>query len=171
MKKLMALLMAFALTVSLSIPAYAVTPAVKLPNVKVPDISPSWELPTSVKMAIDKAVEENVKNVNIKLLTTPSITENRYVHSRASFDKNRLQIRWNTVDEATSYEIVVKKKDGTKKTYTSSYAALVVDKNDDDFITGCIMGGTVKVRAVKDNGAVYSLWTEEDTIACNKVFY
>ena len=33
------------------------------------------------------------------------------------------------------------------------------------------MGGTVKVRAVKDSGTAYSLWTEEDTIACNKVFH
>lgn len=170
MKKFIALLTVLTFIFSFSVQSYAVTPAVKLPNVKVPDISPSWELPTSVKIAIDKAVKESVKNVNIKLLTTPTITENRYIHGRAFYDKDRLQVRWDTVDEADSYEIIVKKKDGTEKTYTSSYNALVINKNDDDFVTGCVMGGTVKIRAVKDD-AVYSLWTEEDTIACNKVFH
>lgn len=163
MKKLMALLTAFALTVSLSIPSYAVTPAIKLPTVKVPGISPSWELPDSIKNDINKMLEGKLK--------LPKITENRYIHSRAFYENDRLQVRWDAVDEATSYEIVVTKKDGTKKTYTSSYNALVINKNDDDFITGCAMGGTVKVRAVKDDGAAYSLWTEEDTIACNRVVH
>lgn len=163
MKKLMALLTAFALTVSLSIPSYAVTPAIKLPTVKVPGISPSWELPDSIKNDIEKLLEGKLK--------LPKITENRYIHGKSSYDKDRLQVTWDAVDEATSYEIVVKKKDGREKTYTSSYAALVINKNDDDFITGCVMGGTVKVRAVKDYGAAYSLWTEEDTIACNRVVH
>lgn len=163
MKKIFALLMALILTVSLSIPSYAVTPAIKLPTVKIPGISPDWELPDSIQMDIEKLIEGKLK--------IPKITENRYVHGRSFFDKDRLQVTWEAVDEADSYEIVVKKKDGTDKVYTSSYNALVINKNDDEFITGCVMGGTVKVRAIKDDGAVYSLWTEEDTISCNKVLH
>lgn len=163
MKKNFALLMALILTVSLSIPSYAVTPAIKLPTVKIPGISPSWELPESIKMDIEKLIEGKLK--------IPKITENRYIHGRAYWDKDRLQVCWDAVDEADFYEIIVKKKDGTEKTYTSSYTALVINKNDDDFITGCVMGGTVKVRAVKDDGSVYSLWTEEDTIACNRLLH
>ena len=159
----MALLIAFALTVSLSITSYAVTPAIKLPTVKIPGISPSWELPESIKMDIEKLIEGKLK--------IPKITENRYIHGRAYWDKDRLQVRWDAVDEADFYEIIVKKKDGTEKTYISSYNVLVINKNDDDFITGCVMGGTVKVRAVKDDGSVYSLWTEEDRISCNKVLH
>lgn len=163
MKKFIALLTVLTFIFSFSVQSYAVTPAIKIPSTKVPGISPSWELPDSIKMDINKLLEGKLK--------IPKITENRYIHGRAYWDKDRLQVRWDAVDEADFYEIIVKKKDGTEKTYTSSYTALVINKNDDEFITGCVMGGTVKVRAVKDDGAVYSLWTEEDTIACNKVFH
>lgn len=163
MKKFIALLTVLTFVFSFSLQSYAVTPAIKIPSIKIPGISPDWELPVSIQMDINKMLEGKLK--------LPKITENRYIHGKSSWNKDRLQIVWNKVDEATSYEIVVKKKDGTEKTYTSSYNALVINKNDDDFITGCIMGGTVKVRAVKDNGAMYSLWTEEDTISCNKVLH
>ena len=163
MKKFIALLTVLTVAFSFSVQSYAVTPAIKIPSTKIPGISPDWELPVSIQMDINKMLEGKLK--------LPKITENRYIHGKSSWNKDRLQIVWNKVDEATSYEIIVKKKDGTEKTYTSSYNALVINKNDDDFITGCIMGGTVKVRAVKDNGAMYSLWTEEDTISCNKVFH
>ena len=163
MKKFIALLTVLTFIFSFSVQSYAVTPAIKIPSTKIPGISPGWELPASIKMDIEKLIEGKLK--------LPKITENRYIHGKAFYDKDRLQVCWDTVDEADSYEIVVKKKDGTEKTYTSAYNALVINKNDDEFITGCIMGGTVKVRAVKDDGTAYSLWTDEDTIACNKVFH
>lgn len=165
MKKFIALLTVLTFVFSFSLQSYAVTPAIKIPSTKIPGISPDWELPASIQMDINKMLEGKLK--------LPKITENRYIHhGKSSYDKDRLQVTWSEVDEATSYEIVVKKKDGSEKTYTSSYNALVINKNDDEFITGCIMGGTIKVRAVKDDGGtVYSLWTEEDTIACNKVLH
>ena len=174
-KEIMAFLLTMVIIAGVCTTSYATTPSYKPLSgygyTGVPEINTdNIELPDAVKEAISRNVKEKVKNLDIKLLTTPQITENRYIHGRAFWDKNRLQVRWDTVDEATSYEIIVKKKDGTEKTYMSSYAALVVNENDDAFITGCIMGGTVKIRAVKDDGALYSLWTEEDTIACNKVF-
>lgn len=163
MKKFIALLTVLTFVFSFSLQSYAVTPAIKIPSTKIPGISPDWEIPVSIQMDINKMLEGKLK--------LPKITENRYIHGKSFWNKDRLQIVWNKVDEATSYEIIVKKKDGTEKTYTSSYNALVINKNDDDFITGCVMGGTVKVRAVKDNGAMYSLWTEEDTVSCNKVLH
>lgn len=163
MKKFIALLTVLTFVFSFSAQCYAVTPAIKIPSTKIPGISPGWELPASIKMDIEKLIEGKLK--------LPKITENRYIHGKAFYDKDRLQVTWNEVDEATSYEIAVKKKDGTEKTYTSSYNALVINKNDDDFITGCVMGGIVKVRAVKDDGTAYSLWTEEDRISCNKVLH
>lgn len=176
MKKLMALLLTMVIITGVCTTSYAATPSYNplidygytgVPEINTDDI----ELPDAVKDAIARDVKERVKNLDIKLLTTPQITENRYIHGRVFWDKNRLQVRWNAVDEATSYEIKVKKKDGSEKTYTSTYTSLIVNKNEDDFITDCVMGGTVKVRAVKDDGALYSLWTDEDTIACNRVFH
>lgn len=156
-----------------SMTAFAATPSYKplseygytgVPNIKI-------VLPDSVKESINKQVQESVKDLDIKFLDTPEITECRYIHGKAFYDKNRLQIRWDEVEDATSYEIVVTKKDGDKHTYTSNYNSLIVEKGKDKFMTDCVMGGTVKVRAVKDDGAMYSLWTEEDTIACNKAFH
>lgn len=172
MKKFVALLTLLTLILSFSIQSYAVSPVIKVPTIKIPEINiNNIELPDNVKDAINESVKEDIKNLDIKLLTTPQITENRYIHSRVFWDKNRLQIKWNTINEATSYEIKVKKKDGSEKIYTTTYTYLIVNKNEDDFITDCVMGGTVKIRAVKDNGSVYSLWTDEDTIACNKIFH
>ena len=80
-------------------------------------------------------------------------------------------MRWNEVEDATSYEIIVKKPDGTEHTYTSTGTSLIVNKGSDEFMTECVMGGTVKVRAVKGGGEAYSMWTEEDTISCNVLFH
>ena len=156
---------------SCTLSVFACSPTYKPPKLpKVPEIHVG--IPDEYKDGVSQAIDEHIKeNLNIKLLNTPTITECRYIHGRAFWDKSRLQVRWDAVDEATSYEIKVTKSDGTEKTYTSDYTSLVINKDEDDFITGCVMGGTVKVRAVKDNGSLYSLWTEEDTIACNVLFH
>ena len=47
----------------------------------------------------------------------------------------------------------------------------------DEFVTGCLKqkvgtnweSATVAVRAVKDNGSVYSLWSEKAAISCNAI--
>lgn len=135
----------------------------------VPDITVT--LPDNAKDAVNNAVDEAVKDLDIKFLSTPSINECRYVHSYGYYYPSRLQVRWNEVEDATSYEIIVKKPDGTEHTYTSNYSSLIVTEGKDDFIVECVNGGTVKVRAVKDNGAVYSLWTGENTISCNRLVH
>ena len=113
-----------------------------------------------------------VDNIDVAFITTtPVITENRFIHSKAFYEKTRLQVRWKEVENATSYEILVTKQDGTEHTYTSTGTSLTVNKGSDDFMTECVMGGTVKVRAVKGDGEAYSMWTEEDTISCNVLFH
>lgn len=166
------LLLPILLTVSIlgtSMTSLACSPTYKPLGIKFPNIK--VELSDSVKKAVEKAVEDAVKDLDIKLLSTPKITECRYIHSRAIWDPNRLVVRWDEVEDATSYEIMVTKADGTSRTYTSNYTSLIVDKNEDDFITGCPKPATVKVRAVKDDGALYSLWTEEDDVACNAIHF
>ena len=128
-----------------------------VPEVKV-------TLSDSTKEGINKSVEEAVKNLDIKLLKTPNIISSKYIHAGY---KDQLFVCWDKVEDATSYEILVKKPDGSTHTYTSNYPLLIVYREDDGFISDCITSGTVKVRAVKDNGALYSLWTKEITISCN----
>lgn len=118
-------------------------------------------LSDGIKNAVSKSAEESVKNLDIKLLNTPVINESTYIH-----EEECLKVSWNSVNEATSYEIKVKKSDGSEYTYTSNSTSLIVSKGDDDFIIGCFEG-TVKVRAVKNDGALYSLWTEEAVITCD----
>lgn len=146
------------------------TPMYKPASVKIPEIH--VELPDGVKDAVAKAAKDAVDNIDVTFITTtPVITENRFIHSKAFYEKTRLQVRWNEVKDATSYEIIVKKPDGTEHTYTSTRTSLTVNKGSDDFMTECVRGGTVKVRAIKGDGEAYSMWTEEDTISCNVLFH
>lgn len=176
MKKKLVVAILLAITVmGTGMTVFAATPLYKplseygytnIPKVKI-DI---FEQYPGLKDTIDEQVKEYLKD--IKLLSTPEITEATYHHKTVYYgDTNRLQVRWNEVEDATSYEILVTKKDGTGHTYISEDTSLIVKKGEDDFITDCVMGGAVKVRAVKDDGAVYSLWTEEDTISCNRLFH
>ena len=92
MKRIVTVLTILTLVLSLSIPVLACTPTYKPPKVPtIPEIH--VELPDGVKEAIKKQVEEDMKNINIKFLDTPKVTENRYIHSRVFWDRSRLQVR------------------------------------------------------------------------------
>ena len=171
MKKLLCLLCTLILTMSCTMSVFACTPNLnppKLPTLPEIHVGIPDEYKEGVDQAIDKYIKENVK---IELLTTPSITTCEYIYRILHWNKGRLQVEWDAVKDATSYEIKVTRYDGTEKIYTSESTSLVVDKNDDDFIARCVLGGTVKIRAVKDNGSLYSLWSEEYTITNNGSFY
>lgn len=57
----------------------------------------------------------------------PTITESRFYHSASVASlRNRLQIQWDTVEGAESYEIEVFKADGTILTYSASTNSLMV---------------------------------------------
>ena len=168
-KLLMTLFMATILGSSMTVSA-GFTPMYKPASVKIPEIH--VELSDGVKDAVEKAAKDAVDNIDVTFITTtPVITENRFIHSKAFYEKTRLQVRWKEVENATSYEILVTKQDGTEHTYTSTGTSLIVNKGSDDFMTECVMGGTVKVRAVKGDGEAYSMWTKEDTISCNVLFH
>ena len=161
-KKLMALAIATSIFAGTSVTSLAYSPLYKPPKMpSIPNITVT--LPDSVKQSVDETVKQQVENIN--LLDTPEITENRYIHSNVFYSPSRLQVRWNPVTDATSYEICITKTDGTSHTYTSNYASLLIEK--DEFITGCPRGATVKVRALNDEH--YSLWCAEDTVACNSI--
>lgn len=164
------LLIAIMLIAGTPITSFACTPQYDVDMPEIPEIH--VELPDEYKDGVDKAVQEQLKDLEIKLLKKPEITRASYIHFGK---KSRMQIEWNPVDEDTSYEIKITKPDGTSHTYTSKKAKLIVKIGKDKFIKGCPKqridskweSAKVKVRAVKNDGEVYSLWSKEETIGCN----
>lgn len=172
MKKYIALLLTVTMILSMSMTVFARTPQYDVDMPEIPEIH--VELPDEYKESIDKSVQEHLKDLDIKLLATTEITKATYIHFGL---KSRLQIEWNDVDGATSYEIKITKPDGTEHTYTSKEPRLIVKTRNDKFIKGCPKqkigskweAAKVKVRAVKNDGEVYSLWSEEEPIGCNVI--
>ena len=69
-------------------------------------------------------------------------------------------MQWGEVDNATSYEVMVTKTDGTKKTYTTSYNTLVRANYFDEFLADGIDGATIRVKAYGED-ETFSLWSDK----------
>ena len=164
-KKLIVMSLATTMLLGSTLTAHAATPQYKPLSeygyTGVPKIT--VKLPDSYQTGISNAVEDAVKDLDIKLLNTPTITRATYIHSNVFYLKNRLNIQWNAVDDATSYEIKITKADGTEHVYTTTNNYLTVNQGTN------WESATVAVRAVKDNGSVYSLWSEKAAISCNAI--
>lgn len=152
-KKLVAILLMGVMLSGASIDTYAVTPQYRPPQTDF-----------TIDEIVD-AVKNYLKDNTIRLVETPKITENTYRHNRAFYDKSRLIIRWNAVEDVEYYEVKVTKRNGETKIYNSAHNSLIIYQNSDDFINDCVRSGTVKVKAKK--GYFYSDWSEEKTITCN----
>lgn len=175
MKKVILSFLLAALIIIQAVPVFAVTPTYKPPKI------PKIELSEESKDVIRKAVEDYMKdfdfNFEIKLLDVPNITECKYYHSKAFWYPERLQIRWSAVPDATSYEVKIIKPDGTEKIYTETTTTLCVNKGDDEFLSSCVKQkidgkwrtGTVSIRAVKNDGELYSMWSQPQNISCNSL--
>lgn len=153
-RKIVTLLLTGALVMGSATSVFAMTP----------------HMDTSWVPKIDFTLDQDTINdlaSKIELVKTPKIEQAMYYHSNVFWNPTRLQVRWSEVDGADSYEVKVTKKDGTSKTYTTTYTSLVVNEGSDSFITDCIHGGTVKVRAI--DGPLYSDWTEAEKISCNSL--
>lgn len=103
-------------------------------------------------------------------LPAPEITKATYTHKNAAYSgfDNHLQILWDAVDGADSYDVEITKADGTVETYTTSGPCLY-EKTDCPKVyvaeTSTWESATVRVRAVagEDAGA----WSEAVKISCN----
>lgn len=184
MKRIITFLFAFMMIFALATPVLAVTPPLQVPNLpKVPEIKFEFKFPDgfwdkywdehplpdieiteqSETEPEETKPEETVDEVSE--LDTPVIIKAQFYHGRYQ----RLQIEWDAVEGAESYEVLITKADGETIEYTTE-SAFVYDSSArcprvyiDEKSTWA--SATVKVRAVC--GDVVSEWSKEKKIGCD----
>lgn len=158
-RKLAAIICAFTLALSSSVPVSACTPPLKPPSVKIPDIN--FEPDGALKDAIDNYVKNWLEKC---ILDTPVVEYASYYKSTSRyFNYSHVAVKWSEVENATSYKVRVTKADGTWKEYDTTYTAFYSTNYTDDFIADGIDDATVMVRAYGENGT-FSLWSKTTTI-------
>lgn len=172
MKKILSLVLLLSLVMVLSMQVYAVTPIIKVPSVSIPDISDNVEIELPEEFW-DKWFDEHpLPEITIKP-EAPVISCAKYVHRTYFFYRmpKHLEIQWNEIENADSYEVLITKADGTTLTYEVT-DNLIYDKKADCpkiYIedTHTWTAATVQVRAKV--GDLTSDWSEAVKISCNKL--
>lgn len=141
-------------------------------NVKIYAVTPQYRPPQTdftIEVIVD-AVKNYLKDnpINTDEVDSPQITKSIYYHKKLFFNKARLQIEWEKVEKAKCYKIKVIKQNGESKVYKSNHNSLFVYEKSDDFITGCVRGGKIKVKAIGSNG-LKSDWSKVKMISCNSL--
>lgn len=164
---------------AMSVPALAITPSYQAPQLpKISDVKEHVDLPSGFW---DEYFEDHPielpEDTETSTLDTPVITKSTYSHNAVL--SNTLQLVWDEVDGAESYEVEITKADGSSKVYTTTGACLLIKAGSDDFITGCPKvyvaetstwtAATVRVRALVGDDA--SSWSETAKISCNALFH
>ena len=154
-KKLVVIMCAVMVAVSCAVPALACTPPLKPPHIDIPEIEVKIDdkLQDAIDAAAKKFLEKNV-------LEKPSVKYTSYIKRTSRYGTyGCLSVSWDKVDNATSYEVIVIKADGTKKTYTTSYNTLVRANYFDEFLADGMDGATIRVKAYGED-ETFSLWSD-----------
>ena len=160
MKKLLATVLAATLTLTCAVPTMACTPPLNPPKVEIPEITVKIDdkLQEAMDAAAKKFLEKNV-------LEKPVVKYASYIKRTSRYGTyGCLSVSWDKVDNATSYEVIVIKADGTKKTYTTSYNTLVRANYFDEFLADGMDGATIRVKAYGEN-ETFSLWSDGVVVA------
>lgn len=159
-RKLAAIICALTLAFSSAVPVSACTPPLKPPSVEIPDIT--FQPDDALKEAISNAA----KNWILKcVLATPTVEYASYYKSASRYwSYGILNVKWDPIEDATSYEVCITKEDGVEKVFTTTYNSLFVSDRLDDFVSNGMDGATVKVKAYGD-GDKFSLWSDDTNIA------
>lgn len=159
MKKLATVLTA-TLTLTCAVPTMACTPPLNPPKVEIPEITVKIDdkLQEAMDAAAKKFLEKNV-------LEKPVVKYASYIKRTSRYGTyGCLSVSWDKVDNATSYEVIVIKADGTKKTYTTSYNTLVRANYFDEFLADGMDGATIRVKAYGED-ETFSLWSDGVVVA------
>lgn len=155
MRKLLATVLLVALTLTCAVPTMACTPPLNPPKVEIPEITVKIDdkLQEAMDAAAKKFLEKNV-------LEKPVVKYASYIKRTSRYGTyGCLSVQWDKVDNATHYEVMVTKTDGTKKTYTTSYNAFVRANYYDEFLKDGLENATVRVKAYGEN-ETFSLWSD-----------
>lgn len=113
MKKLLSIALVFYLILSLSITAFAVTPNFKIPNISIPDISNNIKVEISDDFWDNWFKEHPLPEIVLKP-KAPTISSAKYIHKTLYFGTSKhLEIQWDKIENASSYEVLITKADGT----------------------------------------------------------
>ena len=170
-RKFFSLLLVLILVMALALPAYAATPNIKIPNITIPDISNSIKIELSDDFWDNWFKEHPVPSVTLKP-ETPIISSAKYVQKTLYYGTSKhLEIYWNKINNATSYEVLITKADGTTISYNTTNN-LIYDKNADCpkiyvSSTSTWTAATVQVRAINNNQM--SDWSSPVKISCDKL--
>ena len=105
-------------------------------------------------------------------LEAPTISEATFCHNAyVASMKNRLQIRWNEIEDVEGYEIEVTKADGSVEVFSPSSATQMLRNAQCPKVyveeTATWTVATVRVRAV--SGSQVSGWSDAVKISCDKM--
>lgn len=156
MRKLLATVLLVALTLTCAVPTMACTPPLNPPKVEIPEITVKIDdkLQEAMDAAAKKFLEKNV-------LEKPVVKYASYIKRTSRYGTyGCLSVQWGEVDNATSYEVMVIKADGTKKTYTTSYNMFVRANYYDEFLKGGLENATVRVKAYGED-ETFSIWSDK----------
>lgn len=159
MKKLLSALIVTMMIAGSTIPAYACTPPLNPPSVKIPDIN--FQPDGALEDAIDNAVKNWLEKC---VLDTPTVKYASYYKSASRyFHYAYVAVKWTKVENATSYKVRVTKADGSYKEYDTTHTAFYSTNYTDDFIADGMDGATVSVKAYGDNH-IFGYWSDDTNI-------
>lgn len=159
MKKLVSALIVTIMIAGSTIPAYACTPPLNPPSVKIPDIN--FQPGGALEDAIDNAVKNWLKKC---VIDTPTVNYATYFKSASRyFNYAVFSTNWNKVKNATSYKVRITKTDGTWKEFDTTYTSFYATNYTDEFFADGMDDATVMVRAYGEN-ETFSLWSKTTTI-------
>lgn len=159
MKKLVSALIVTMMIAGSTIPAYACTPPLNPPSVKIPDIN--FQPGGALEDAIDNAVKNWLKKC---VLDTPTVNYATYFKSTSRyFNYAVFSANWNKVENATSYKVRVTKADGSYKEFDTTYTSFYAMNYTDEFFADGMDGATVSVKAYGVNDT-FGCWSDDTTI-------
>lgn len=159
MRKLLATVLLVALTLKCAVPTMACTPPLKPPKIDIPEINVKLDdkMQAAISEVAKKFIEKNT-------LDKPVIKYASYIKRTSRYGTyGCMSVQWDKVDNATSYEVLVIKPDGTKKTYTTSYNTLVRANYFDEFLTEGMENVAVRVKAYGED-ETFSLWSDSKNV-------
>ena len=159
MKKLLSALIVTMMIVGSAVPAYACTPPLNPPSVKIPDIN------FQPDGALEDAINNAVKNWLEKcILGTPTVKYASYYKSASRyFHYSHVAVKWSEVENATTYKVCITKADGTYKEFDTTHTSFYSTNYNDDFIADGMDGATVSVKAYGDN-STFGCWSDDTNI-------